>query len=107
VGVQEVRWETGGTEQAEDYTFIYGKGNEDHQLGKGFFNNKRIISAIIRVEFVWVWMSYVFLRGHWFNIIVLNVHGLCEDKSNDVKDSFCEELVPVFDQFPLFGWLVV
>jgi hypothetical protein len=29
VGVQEVRWEGGGTE----YTFFYGKGNENHELG--------------------------------------------------------------------------
>jgi hypothetical protein len=27
VGVQEVRWEKGGTERAEDYTFFYGEGN--------------------------------------------------------------------------------
>jgi hypothetical protein len=25
VGVQEVRWEKGGTERAEDYTFSYGE----------------------------------------------------------------------------------
>jgi hypothetical protein len=33
VGVQEVRWEGGGTESAEEYTFFYGKGNENHELG--------------------------------------------------------------------------
>jgi exonuclease III len=37
VGVQEVRWDKGGTERAEDYTFFYGAGNEDHQLGTGSF----------------------------------------------------------------------
>jgi hypothetical protein len=36
VRVQEVGWDKGGTERTEDYTF-YGVGNEDHQLGTGFF----------------------------------------------------------------------
>jgi exonuclease III len=36
VGVQEVRWVKGGTERAEDHTFFYGAGTEDHQLGTGF-----------------------------------------------------------------------
>jgi hypothetical protein len=36
VGVQEVRWEGGGTELAGECTFFYGKGNETHELGTGF-----------------------------------------------------------------------
>jgi hypothetical protein len=40
VGVQEVRWEKGVTERAEDYTFFFGEGNGDHQLGTGFFRTE-------------------------------------------------------------------
>jgi len=29
VGAQEVRWDRGGTVRAEDYDFLYGKGNEN------------------------------------------------------------------------------
>jgi hypothetical protein len=29
--VQEVRWDGGGIEPAGEYTFFYGKGNENHE----------------------------------------------------------------------------
>jgi hypothetical protein len=88
--VHEVRWEGGGTEPA-GYSFFYGKGNESCELGTGFFVHKRIISAVKRVEFVSDRMSYIMLRGCWYDIIVLNVHALTEHKTDDVKDSFYEE----------------
>jgi hypothetical protein len=73
VGAQ-VRWEGGGTEPVGEYTFFYGKGNENHELGRGFFLHKRIISAVKRVEVVSDWITYITLRGRWCHIIVLNIH---------------------------------
>jgi hypothetical protein len=35
VGVQEVRWESGGTELEGECTFFCGKGNDDQELGTG------------------------------------------------------------------------
>jgi hypothetical protein len=63
VGVQEVRCDRGGTEPAGRYTFLYGKGKQNHELGTGFFVHKRIISAVKTVEFVSDRMSYIILRG--------------------------------------------
>jgi hypothetical protein len=93
VGVQ-VRWDGGGTEPAVEYTFLYGKGNENHELGTGYFVHKRIIVSSQRMEFISHRMSYirVILRGRWCNIIVLNVHAPTEDKIDDIKDRFYEEL---------------
>jgi hypothetical protein len=47
VGVQEVRYEGSGTESAGEYTFFYGKGNKNHELGTGFFVHKGIICSVL------------------------------------------------------------
>jgi hypothetical protein len=71
-------------------------------LGTGIFIHKRIISAVKRVEFVSDRILYIIVRGRWFHIIFLNVHAPTEDKIDDVKDSFYEELEGMFDKFPKY-----
>jgi len=88
VGVQEVRWDKGGTVRAGDYNFFDGKGNENHQLAAGFFVHRRIVLAVKRIEFVSNRLSYIVLRGCWHNIIVVNVHAPSDEKSDKSKDSF-------------------
>jgi hypothetical protein len=47
-------------------------------------------------------MSYIILIGRWFHIIVLNVHAPTEDKTDDLKDSFYEELERIFNKVPKY-----
>jgi hypothetical protein len=92
VGVQELRWEGGGTKFVGEYKLFYRNGNENHELGVGLFVHKKIVSAVKRIEFISYRMSYITPRGRLCHIIVLNVNAPTEDKTDDVKDSFYEEL---------------
>jgi hypothetical protein len=44
-------------------------------------------------------LSYVILTCRWCNIIVFNAQAPCEDKGDDVKETFCEDLWLIFGQF--------
>jgi len=57
-------------------------------IGNNSFLRYRIVSAVKKVVFFSIRMSHVVLRGRWCNIIVLNVHAPCEEKSGNSKDIF-------------------
>jgi hypothetical protein len=79
-----------------EYTFFYKRGHENHQLGTRYFVNHRILSENKRSEFVSDKVSYILLKGFCCHITVLNVHEPSEEKSNDSKDGFYDELEEFF-----------
>jgi hypothetical protein len=62
-----------------------------------WYNTEKIVK---RVGFVRGRMSYIGLRGPWYNIIVLNEPATNEKKSVDENGSFYEELEEAFCHFP-------
>ena len=71
-------------------------------IGNRNFVHHTTVSEVKRGEFVSDRLSYIVLRSHWYNIIILNVHAPSEEKSDDSKDSFYEELEQVFDHLPKY-----
>jgi hypothetical protein len=63
VGVQEVRWKGVARNLWKIRIFLW-KGNENHELGAGFFLHKRIVSAVKKIEFVSDRLSYIILVSY-------------------------------------------
>ncbi|XP_070166158.1 uncharacterized protein [Polyergus mexicanus] len=82
VALQETRWAGEGSLNAGSYTLHYG-GSEIHSFGVGFMINKKILSA-----------------GRWYKIAIINVHAPTEDKDDEIKNGFYEELEHLVDQLP-------
>jgi len=103
VGVREVRWDKGGT---VEQGLIFSTDKEiKSSTGNSFFFvcyfvHHRTVSVVKTVDFVSDRMSYIVLRGCWCNIIVWNVHAPSEEKSDDSKDNFREELEQILIIFP-------
>jgi len=69
MGVQEVRWDKGGTVKAGDYIFSMEMKRKSSMRYK-IFVHRRIVSAVKTVQFVSHRMSYIVLRGRWCNIVL-------------------------------------
>jgi hypothetical protein len=82
--------------------FHQWKRKRQSSSGNRIFVHQRIVPVVKRVEYVSDRMSCIVLRGRWCNIVVLNVHALTEEKSNDSKDSFYDELGQMFNDFPKY-----
>jgi hypothetical protein len=90
------------TVRAGDWDFcFYGKEMKIIKWEQVFVQ-RRIVLAVKRVEFVNDRLSYMVLRGRWHNIIVVNVHAPSEEKSDESKGSFYEELEQLFHHFPKY-----
>jgi hypothetical protein len=68
------------TEPGKYCTFDCEQGNENHQVGAGYFVLERIVSAVKRVEFVGNRMLYIVLRGFWCDTVFLNAYILIDNE---------------------------
>jgi len=69
-------------------------------FGSKFFVRHRVVTAVQRVQVFSDRMSYIVLRGRCCDIIVLNAQVKTQEKSDDSKHRFYEELERDFEQFP-------
>jgi len=97
--VQEVRWDGAGSLKTQEMTIFYS-GGENHVRGVGFVIKNSILPNVVRFEPINDRICYVELKGKWFNIILINCYAPTEEKSEEIKNAFYEELDRIYDALP-------
>jgi hypothetical protein len=100
VGMQEVRWRVVAPNLRGNTHFSTERGMRNLNWVQVVLFIRESYQQLRGFEFVCDKMSYIITKCRWCRIIVLNVHAPTDDKTDDVKDSFYEELEHVFKKFP-------
>lgn len=92
VALQEIRWNDEGTIDINDTTIMYGKCNERRQFGVGFAVHKSLVQAIKQFKVINHRIAILIVKAKFFDIVFLNIHAPTEEKSQEEKEEFYEEL---------------
>lgn len=99
--LQEVRWPGEGNIKKDDKTIFYsGNRNGKYENGVGFVVNEPILPHVKTFQAISERICYIRLTGHIFDIVIINCYAPTEEKGEDIKESFYEELDRVWDLIP-------
>jgi len=98
--LQEIRWTNTGTININEITIFYGGCTEQRQLGTGFAVHKDLVPAVKEFKDINPRMSVLTIEAQWFDISFVNVHAPTEDKSQDEKETFYEQLESALNLIP-------
>ena len=104
--LQEIRWTNNGVIDKREYTMYYSRGNK-HQFGTGFIVSKKIKHLVIGFTPVNERISYLRIKGKFFNYSIINIHAPTEEKCEEEKDIFYSRLENTYDTCPRYDVKIV
>jgi len=90
--LQEIRWSNTGTININETTIFYGSCTDQRQLETGFAVHKDLVPVVKEFKDINPRISMLTIETQLFDISFMNVHTPTEDKSQDEKDTFYEQL---------------
>ncbi|KAK9752713.1 hypothetical protein QE152_g3940 [Popillia japonica] len=101
VAIQETKQKGKITTEIEDHMF-FNSGVENRMLGVGFLVNNIYKDSVIEFEGISDRLCKIRIRGKYRKLTLINAHAHSEDKDEDIKTRFYEELDEVLNKIPKF-----
>jgi len=101
LALQEVRWPGEGNIKKNDKT-IFNSGNRNGKFenGLGFVINESILPHVKTFQAINERICYIRVTEHIFDTVIINCYAPTEEKGEDIKERFYEELDRVWDLIP-------
>jgi hypothetical protein len=77
---------------------VFYSGDTEHQFGVDFIVNDKILHRVKKFKAVNDRICYIEMECRWFNVILINGYAPTENKEDEIKDIFYENLDNVCDQ---------
>jgi exonuclease III len=101
LALQETRWPGKGQINKKDYIFYYsGSKEKTGQAGTGFLLMKKIHKHIIIYELHNERLCKLRAKGKYNNITLINAYAPTEDKTEEVREQFYDDLQSMVDKVP-------
>jgi len=101
LALQETKWPGKGQINKKDYTLYYSRSKgKTGQAGTGFLLRKKIQKHIISYELHNECLCKVRIKGKYNNITLKNAYAPTEDKTEEIKEQFYDDLQIMVDKVP-------
>ena len=101
IALQEIRWKGHGQIKKNKYSLYYSCSRQSlGQLGTGFIVRKEVENNITSFTPINERICIPRLKGKFHNLTLINVHAPTEEKTEEEKDKFYDELQKAYDRAP-------
>ena len=106
--LQEIRWQGQGRTDKPDYTLLYsGSEEKTGQPGTGFMMNTAMKECLLEFEPQSNRICKIRLKGKFRNVTVISAHAPMNEKDEQEKESFYENLEDVYNRIPRYDTVII
>lgn len=99
--LQETKQKSDGISEVGDYIF-FNSGKETDYFGTGFMIHKSLRQTVLKFDPISDRICKLRLRGKYRKISIVNVHAPTNDKTDEIKEKFYENLREIISSIPKY-----
>lgn len=99
IALQETHLPGNGIQEIDNH-ILFKSGNKQRQFGTGFILNKQLKEKVLDFQQISERLCKIRIKEVNMNLSILNIHAPTEEKDDEIKDIFYEQIEKALDNIP-------